>query len=148
MTEKEEILELYKTYVVTITANEQRRQQLSAFYLSLVAAGVAALGAIKNLDPLYIVGPAFVISLIWYMSIKYFRALAKAKFKVVAEMENRFPVQPFALEWKFYKDDNKTEDAKERTVRPGLSHLDMAVPFVLLLASGGYLAIRFISIFL
>ena len=115
MTDKEEALELYKTYVDTITANEQRRQQLAAFYLSLVAAGIALLGTIKGIDPLAVLGPMFVIAAVWYATIRYFRRLAQAKFKVIAELESHFTIRPFQLEHRYYKSKSNTDELDEKT---------------------------------
>lgn len=147
MIDKKEILDLYSIYVQTITANEQRRLQVSVFYLSLVVAGTALLGVIK-LKSLFVIVPVFIISLIWFFSIKYFRSLANAKFKVISEMESHFSIRPFEMERTHYKGaDKDDEQAKvKKKLRLSLTHLDMLVPLAVMLASGVYLLFEIISI--
>lgn len=139
MTGEGDITALYTTYVATITANEQRRAQMSSIYLSAFAAVGAAFGALK-LDFVYAAAPILVVALIWFASIRYFRRLASAKFKVVAELEALLPYQPFAKEWAFYK--GSADPDKEQKKYLGLAHLDMMVPAILALASAGYLIFR------
>ena len=91
-------LEVYKVFVSTITANENRRQQASVVYLGMVAAIVTAVGVVHNNMPLiYPASLIFLISVIWLLTIRYFRRLAKAKFAVVSEIEKIFPL--LLLKW-------------------------------------------------
>lgn len=131
-------LELYSVYVNTITATEQRRQQSSTVYLTMISAGIAVLGTTSKIDPTYIVVPVATISLIWFMSIVNFRDLATSKFTVIKELEKGWPIEPFAMEWKHYKKTSK--------VRVGFSYLEMAVPAGFFAASAGYLGYRVLSL--
>lgn len=140
MNEKQEILELYKVMVETITANEQRRQQASALYLSLIAAGITALGAIKGLDPIYIALPSCLVALIWFRTIVYFRRLASAKFNVISKMEKNFSIHPFELEWKIFK--KGSEKGWRKLFSHGLTELEMIVPGLLTFISGIYVFYR------
>ncbi len=57
-------------------------------YLGMIAAIVTAVGVFQNDMPLlYPAVLIFLISTIWFLTIKYFRRLAKAKFAVVSEIE-------------------------------------------------------------
>lgn len=145
MIDKKEILSLYSIYVQTITANEQRRLQISIFYLSLIGAGAALLGSTK-VDPLFVIVPSFFVSLIWFLSIKYFRKLASAKFEVISQMESHFSIKPFKIERSIYKETNgarkKVKGGKKRGL--GLSHLDMLAPLAFLTISGLYLLSKII----
>lgn len=146
MTEKSEMLELYSVYVETVTANEQRRQALSAFYTTIIAAGAAFLTSDNDYDHVWIISAIFVISVIWYLTIRYFRRLAKAKFEVIKLMESHFAVQPFGLEWKFFKgdlpDNAEAPRKKRRWIRFSLTHFDMVIPLVSLISCGAYLLYR------
>ncbi|TXL12628.1 hypothetical protein BMR04_15250 [Methylococcaceae bacterium HT3] len=73
MNDMQNIVEIYGVYVQTITANEQRRQALSAFYLSVVAAGIALLASEKEIEYLAIAVPISIVSLVWLSTIQYFR---------------------------------------------------------------------------
>lgn len=149
MTKKEEVLELYKVMVGTITSSEQRRQQLGAVFLTLIAAGITALGAIKDLDPIYVAVPGLIVSVIWFASVSYFRRLAQAKFKVIEELEKHFSIRPFELERTFFKnprDAGSGGGKQRRSLRLGLTQLEMIVPGALMLVSGAYVLYRLIKI--
>lgn len=132
-------LELYKVMVGTITATEQRRQQSTTVNTSLVVAAMAALGGIKGIDPMFFALPAIPLCLIWLLNIRYFRRIAAAKWKVVIALESKFDAQPFGDEWAILMADTKR-------LRFELTHLEMAVPISILVASLGYLVFRFCNI--
>lgn len=127
-----ERLELYRVVVDGITANEARRQQMMTVYVSLMVAGFAAMGSIETLDPLFVVIPALPLSVVWYASLRYFRALATAKFKVIAHLEKGFSVKPFEMEWK-----------SMCHPKVGLSVLEMTLPVVIMLACVVFLILRY-----
>jgi len=131
MSDKSENLAVYGIYVQTITANEQRRQALAAFYLSLVAAGIALLASDKITQYVAIAIPISIVSIVWFSTIKYFRNLAKAKFKVIEELENDFFIKPFAKEWEFYK------SAGSR-FRISLTHIELIIPATIFVVSTSY----------
>ena len=124
MGEKEEIVGIYCAYVQTITANEQRRQTLAAFYLSLVAAGIALIASEKDIQYIAIAIPISIVSLVWFSTVCYFRNLAKAKFKVIADLESNFEIKPFANEWIYYK-------AEKGWLIIGLTRLELVIPIVI-----------------
>jgi len=132
MSDKQDLIQLYGIYVQTISANEQRRQTLSALYLSLVAAGIALLGSGKEIQYLAIAVPIAVISLVWFSTIRYFRNLAKAKFKVISEFEENFEIKPFFREWKYYKQE-------KGGLKIGLTHLELIIPITIFVVSISYI---------
>jgi len=130
-----ETIELYKLMVTTITAHELRRQQVTTVNTSLLVAGMAALGGIKNLDPIYIALPAIPIALIWLFSIHYYRRLAKVKWYIVHEFEKNFDARPFTDEWEKFK--------KTKSFVPyGLTQVEMFVPAIVLAVAPIYLFCR------
>ena len=54
VSDKEETIELYRVMVDTVIANEHRRQQISSVFITLIAAGFGAAGAIKDFELLYV----------------------------------------------------------------------------------------------
>lgn len=128
-----ERLELYRVMVETITANENRRQQMMTVYITVVIAVFAAFGTIPNLDPLHLAILAIPFSVVWFWSLVYFRSLAKAKFKVIDQLEDGFFVRPFGLEWQYLS-----------SAKPKLSTVEMAVPLSILVASMGFLVWRLV----
>lgn len=132
MTERNELLELYRVMVDTVTANEQRRQQISSVFITLVAAGFGAVGAIEDFQLVYATVPAVFLSIIWWAQVRYLKNLASAKFHVICQIEDQFVYQPFKEEWKHLKRDA----ASSRSwLRLGLSQIEMLVPIGVFFAS-------------
>ncbi len=136
MSDKSENLAVYGIYVQTITANEQRRQALAAFYLSLVAAGIALLASDEITQYVAIAIPISIVSIVWFSTIKYFRNLAKAKFKVIEELENDFVIKPFAKEWEFYKSGGSR-------FKISLTHIELIIPVMIFIVSTLYVLYSF-----
>lgn len=121
MADNSHIIGIYSAYIQTITANENRRQALSAFYLSIIAAGVALLASKSDVHYIVIAIPAAVVSLVWYFTLKYFRSLAKAKFKVIESLESQLEFKPFSTEWEHYNNDGDG-------LKFGLTQLEVIIP--------------------
>lgn len=132
MTKSDETLELLHLMVSTATANEQRRQQISSVFLTLIAGGFAAVGAIEKLELIYVSIPASIVCAVWWLQVRYLKRLATAKFHVIGQLEERLEYRPFAEEWAFLKRDKNSI----RIFRGlGLSQLEMIVPAILFLAA-------------
>ena len=130
MDEKSETIELYKVMVTTITANEQRRQQISYVFITLIGLGSAGVGAFSNqFEPLYISAPGILLSFIWWSQIRYLKRLATAKWSVIGKMESQFAMQPFAEEWRTFN---------RGTPRATLSDIEMLFPALCFLLCLGY----------
>lgn len=134
MSDKQDILTIYSIIVNTITANEQRRQQAATIYLSLIVGLFTAFGSIKSLQAIYIAIPIFIIALIWFASICYFKRLAEAKFHVINELEGKLIYAPFREEW------NKFKKLKLSKVVPNfkLTQLEMMIPAIIAVISFCY----------
>ncbi|MGD1927147.1 MAG: hypothetical protein ACFB03_23625 [Paracoccaceae bacterium] len=139
--DKQEVLELYKVLVGTVTANEQRRQQINSVFLSLIGIGAAGLGAFyqseKPVELLFIAVPGMFLSAIWWAQISYLRRLASAKFRVIETMESQFVMKPFTDEWSILS-------AASRKAR--LSEIEGIVPQVCFALCLLYTAYRIIPI--
>ena len=124
-------LEIYKVYVDTIIATESQRLHASTVYLGMIAAVATLAGSIADVKPIYPVSVTFAISTIWWLSVKYFRKLARARFSVIAELEKDLPIAVFDLEWKAFRGD--------RSKGLNLTHLEMALPIVTPSLCGAYI---------
>lgn len=127
MTENSENLELYRIMVGTVTANEQRRQQISSVFMTLVAAGFGAAGAIDNFDAVYATVPGAVVGIVWWLQVRYLKQLATAKFKIINRLESNFDYQPFSEEWQY----TKSKKVSSSWFRPSLSRIEMTVPLMI-----------------
>lgn len=130
-----ETLELYRMMVDTITANEQRRQQISSVFITLLAAGFGAAGAIQGFNMVYATASALVVSLVWFAQVRFLKRLATAKFHVIGQLEEKLTYHPFAEEWRFLKRDNP----KRKWLLFGLSDIEMIVPLAVFFASAVHL---------
>lgn len=132
MSEQPSKIDLYSVFVQTIISNETRRQQASAIYLSLISVGVVALGSIELESKYFVLVPIMVVSVIWFLTIRYFRALAKAKFHVIEKLEQDWSIKPFELEWQHVKQ-NWTWRGLE------LSNIETYLPIAVFVLVLGYL---------
>jgi hypothetical protein len=109
------ILQLYLNAVEMADRVSARRGSANSFFLSLQA-GLATVvtfstsGTTKVLDDqwsaalLALVG--LVISATWWMVLRTYRDLNRAKFQVINDIEaSHLPVQPFTDEWQVLKND-------------------------------------------
>jgi len=132
-------LEIYKVFVTTITANENRRQRASTIYLAMLAAIATVASSIRDMDLIYPVMVILLISIIWLCNIIYFLKLAQAKFLVVAEIEKNLPIAAFGMEWQTFKDN-------KRWWQISLTKLEMTVPVLAIVLCISYVAFYFFSL--
>ncbi len=93
----------------------------------MIAAIVTAVGVVRyNMQLIYPASLIFLISTVWFLTIRYFRRQAKAKFAVVSEIEKDLPVAAFEMEWKMLSEEKKNSI--------DLTHLEMF--FLLFIALG------------
>lgn len=123
-------IDLYGIYINTITAAENRRQQVSAIYFSLISAGIGLTGTYSMNNTRYLLPLIAFISVIWLITIRYFRKLAQAKFKVIEKLEKDWELQPFATEWEYLK-----AQKKKSFLCISLTSLEMMPPVIALLYS-------------
>ncbi|TRY31960.1 hypothetical protein FM019_09000 [Aliiglaciecola sp. M165] len=99
------LLEQYKIYVGTAEAVSHRRQVANSFFITLNATILTLLSFVHKqfetgLVTLFIMSfIGIIVSLLWYRLICSYRDLNTAKFKVIHELEQFFPAQPFDVEW-------------------------------------------------
>ncbi|MFD0163264.1 hypothetical protein ACFVJH_03790 [Streptomyces decoyicus] len=100
------VLELYKLAVEMADRVSARRGQANVFFLSIQTAFVSVIGvALPTLrrDPLW-VAPVIAlagvaISMTWWLQLRSYRDLNRAKFVVINAIEAQLPAQVFTEEW-------------------------------------------------
>ncbi len=123
--------------VTTITANEQRRQQISYVFITLIGLGSAGVGAFSDqFNPLYVSVPGIFLSFIWWSQIRFLKRLATAKWQVIGKMESTFSIKPFAEEWASFN---------KGTPRANLSDIEMFVPALCFFVCLGYTLWRILA---
>ena len=97
-------LDLYKLAVEMADRISARRTQANAFFLALQSALLALLGN-KNFDEPPIAAAGLVLGIAWWLLLRSYRDLNKAKFEVILKIEKELPIEVFADEWKALKKD-------------------------------------------
>lgn len=105
-------LELYKLAVEMADRISARRATANSFFLTVQTAFVAVLGiAAPSLESQSLWVSAVVsmagiaLSVSWWLQLRSYRDLNKAKFAVINEMETRLPEKVFTNEWQSLKQD-------------------------------------------
>lgn len=105
-------LELYKLAVEMADRVSARRTGANAFFLTLhggLAAAVGILGQAtsREVSVYLLLAPisGLALSAAWFLLLRSYRDLNRAKFTVITEMEEQLPVQVFAKEWEQLKKD-------------------------------------------
>ncbi|MEV5510619.1 RipA family octameric membrane protein [Streptomyces orinoci] len=100
------VLELYKLAVEMADRVSARRGLANAFFLSIQTAFVGTIGInLLNLrqQPLWtapvIALAGVAISMTWWLQLRSYRDLNRAKFEVINSIETRLPVKVFTDEW-------------------------------------------------
>lgn len=138
------LLEQYKLYVDSSSKVSDRRGSANTFLMSVNSALVAVYGlaagkeaslgsssAAAWLIPL----AGFTISLGWIALIHSYRALNRAKFDVIIEIEQTLPVRLFDAEWRTLK--------AQRTL--SLTSIEQLVPLVFLIIYAALLLLVAVS---
>lgn len=120
-------LELYKLTVEMADRVSARRGTANSFFFTLNAALVAVIGfvrstkqvtaspaavhagrAVEHVDKfglIYVAVAGLVLAAAWWILLKSYRDLNRAKFAVINKMEKMLPAEPFNDEWNELKAD-------------------------------------------
>lgn len=96
-------LEYYKIWIETITASAKRRQTASAFYIAVIAALAGTFSFNEAKQSWFVLLAIWLISLLWFFTIRYFKGVAKAKFDVIEMLEQKLRIAMFRTEWTLFK---------------------------------------------
>lgn len=106
------VLEIYKMAVEMADRVSARRAGANAYFITVQGALVTSLGFLASRTPAvndrYLVAIAAVgviTSASWFLLLRSYRDLNRAKFKVIHDLEKMLPTQPFADEWVVLKRD-------------------------------------------
>jgi hypothetical protein len=99
-------VEQYKAKLEDLGNLGTRQTAMTAYYVSIVSAILALLAlkerSMADIDTSVLVvicGAGLLVSLLWFFSLRFFRALFKAKLTVLASMEKTLPYQTFESEF-------------------------------------------------
>lgn len=131
MHEEEQLLSMHATLVETACASETKRQSVSVTSAGLISAGAAWVASDQNFVLVFLVLPVMIVSSIWFVTVRYYQQLAKAKWDVIHEIEDRLAFQPFKREWQLYKQ-------RKKPFTFGPSTLEQIVPAAIFVGSSAY----------
>lgn len=133
MDELTQRIEIYKTYVTTLTATADRRQRATAVHFGMFVLVVTIAGAVGESNPALPLSLAFLVSISWFSSIRYYRHLEEEKISVIEELERDMSFTVFR---------NERERFQQKYRRGGtLTDIEMLIPTVLLTFSLALLVI-------
>ena len=105
-----QLMDVYKLAVEMADRVSARRSTANAFFLTVQTAFVAVLGlAAPNLaespwwTSLAVALAGVVLSASWWLQLRSYRDLNRAKFTVITSVEEQLPVRIFADEWAVLK---------------------------------------------
>lgn len=103
-------LEIYKLTVEMADRVSARRGSANQFYITVLTALTAVNGLLGTADPswylLIVMSLAGIaISLAWWLQLRSYRDLNKAKFATILGIESDLPCRPFTNEWDTLKTD-------------------------------------------
>ncbi|MCN9240863.1 hypothetical protein NGF19_08660 [Streptomyces sp. RY43-2] len=134
------VLELYKLAVEMADRVSARRGLANAFFLSVQTAFVGAIGIFltdPQRKPLWtapvIALTGVAISMTWWLQLRSYRDLNRAKFEVINAIETRLPVKIFTDEWRLLV---RAPSARSRTRYIELGFSERMIPWVFALLHG------------
>lgn len=124
------IFKQYEILVSEASRISKSRENANAFFSTIVVAlFTATFSCITQKIYSYIL--IFALCTIWYIIINSYKELNRAKFKVIQEIEQYLPLQPFKKEQNYYKPN-----------RLSFSKIEKYVPIVLGLPPLGIVSIE------
>lgn len=115
-----------------------RRTAANSFFLALHAAVVTVVatlhptapGAAPDLTNVRLVaGAGIILALAWWFSLRRYRDLNRAKFRVINALETRLPVAIYSEEWRLLKPETRS---RWRLGYGDLGQVERLVPLVFL----------------
>ncbi|MDQ3045743.1 MAG: hypothetical protein M3R06_11445 [Chloroflexota bacterium] len=79
MDKDSQAIALHGKLVDTASASETKRQSVSVTSAALISAGAAWVASDKNFVLAYLILPLMIVSAIWFVTVRYYQQLAKAK---------------------------------------------------------------------
>ena len=122
---KKHLLEQYKLCVEMADKISSRRSTANNFFLSVNTLLITAIGILSSLGSsfatfnlLWVIVTSLAGILFcwtWLVTIRSYKELNTAKFKIINEIEQRLPIAAFKVEWTFLTRENKTTKCPQLT---------------------------------
>lgn len=96
--------EQYKLAVEMADRISARRAAANGYFLTIISSLLAVL-SLQSVRQDWIAGSGLVLTGAWWILLRSYRDLNKAKFKVIQSIEPDLPLQLFGDEWQYLKAD-------------------------------------------
>lgn len=146
---KAAVLELYKLAVEMADRVSGRRAIANSFFATLHAALLAVISAVFVVEAdegsrtsseaaaaVAVALGGLILAGAWFLALRSYRDLNRAKYKVIQEIEDVIPVALFANEWKYLKDD-PVKKWRGRYAELGTAERIVPLAFALLYVAAG-----------
>lgn len=128
--EKQILLEIYKTYHDSIEKVAEKRQNTNSFFLTLNTGILELIGFLFQKDapvilkPLYLILPiiGIISGVFWLKLVNSYRQLNKGKFDVLYELEEQLPFDVYNKEW------NKLGKGENPKIYKPLTSIEKFIP--------------------
>jgi hypothetical protein len=138
MAKVDQLVDIHATVVETACSSETKRQSVSITSEAIISAVAAVAATDKDFAFIYMTLPLMIVSAIWFVTVRYYKQLANAKWAVVHEIEAELPFAPFKREWDLYK-------TQKGWLTFGPSTLEQVIPALIFCAAAAYALVWFIS---
>ena len=103
-TEQDEIVvEQWAKAVEMADTAIDKRINSSNVYMSIEVAIIAVISFVTSWWNYAIAGVGVIVAIVWFLSVRSYKALSKVKYDIINEIEELLPVKPFGHEWELLK---------------------------------------------
>lgn len=127
-----ELFQQYRMFVDSAEKISERRNQLNTFFIALHSLLVSGLSLFKSEIFAYIIPICVfgcVLAFLWWYMLCNYRALNKAKFTIIQEIEKKLPLNLYNSEWSLYK---TSKHRWNPTRYLSFARLEMVLPWLLI----------------
>ena len=93
------IVEQWAKAVEMADTTIDKRINSSNVYMSIEVAIIAVISFVNNWWNYAIAGVGIIVAVVWFLSVRSYKALSKTKYDIINEVEEMLPVKPFKHEW-------------------------------------------------
>ena len=97
------IVEQWAKAVEMADTTIDKRINSSNVYMSIEVAIIAVISFVNNWWNYAIAGVGIIVAVVWFLSVRSYKALSKTKYDIINEVEEMLPVKPFKHEWELLK---------------------------------------------
>lgn len=105
--DEEILLVQWQTCVEMANSVSERRDNMNNLFVTLNIAIITVISYMWDMKTICMSVAGIAICIVWLEFLKNFRMLNSEKFRVINEIEEKLPVQPYKEEWIHIKQDKK-----------------------------------------